>query len=58
MSSMKSRESLEVTFQNQDQYIYSLTQNIVDNVCLYTARVDAIKREYRHKVNEESEEHK
>ena len=37
--------SLEVTFANQDQYIYSVVQNMVDNVCLYEARVDALQRE-------------
>ena len=37
--------SLEVTFANQDQYIYTVVQNMVDNVCLYQARVDALKRE-------------
>ena len=34
--------SLEVTFVNQDQYIYSTVQNMVDNVCLHQARVDVI----------------
>ena len=27
--------SLEVTFANSDQYIYSIVQNMVDSVCLY-----------------------
>ena len=37
--------SLEVTFANQDQYIYTVVQNMVDNVCLHQARVDALQRE-------------
>ena len=34
-----------MTFANQDQYIYTVVQNMVDNVCLYQARVDAMQRE-------------
>jgi hypothetical protein len=37
--------SLEVTFANQDQYVYGVVQNMVDSVCLYEARVDALQRE-------------
>ena len=36
---------MEVTFAQQDQYIYSIVQNMVDNVCLHQARVDALQRE-------------
>ena len=34
--------TLEVNFAALDQYIYSLTQVMVDNVCLHDARVQAI----------------
>jgi len=41
--------SLEVTFAGQDQYIYSIVQGMVDNVCLHQARVDSLTRETRSK---------
>ena len=31
-------------------------QNLVDNVCLHEARVDALKREHRHQIQASSEE--
>jgi hypothetical protein len=31
-----------VTFTALDQYVYSIVQNLVDNVCLHDARVRAV----------------
>lgn len=39
MNSTKSINSLEVAFHQRDEYVYSIVTNIVDNVCLYDARV-------------------
>lgn len=32
----------DVTFTALDQYVYSIVQNLVDNVCLHDARVRAV----------------
>jgi hypothetical protein len=32
----------DVTFTPLDQYVFSIVQNIVDNVCLHDARVKAV----------------
>ena len=47
MSSAKSNTSLEVAFAQRDEYVYSIVQNLVDNVCLHDARVKAVKREFK-----------
>jgi len=38
---------VSISFSEFDQYIFSLTTRMVDDVCLYHARVDAIKEKYQ-----------
>ena len=47
VTSIKSSNSLEVAFAQRDEYVYSIVQNMVDNVCLHAARVEAVKREHK-----------
>lgn len=44
VGSVVSQESIpaDVTFTALDQYVYSIVQNLVDNVCLHDARVRAV----------------
>ena len=35
-----------MTFPQIDQYVFSLVQNMVDNVCLHEARVDQLTKAY------------
>jgi len=36
-----------VNFQAVDQYVHAVVANMVDNVCLYEARIDEIKQRYK-----------
>ena len=47
MVSGKSNNSLEVAFVQRDEYVYSIVQNLVDNVCLHDARTKTIRREHK-----------
>lgn len=47
----------DVTFTALDQYVYSIVQNLVDNVCLHDARVRAvIERHEEHVTAQDDDE--
>jgi len=45
-SPLHTTQNVSISFSEFDQYIYSLTTRMVDDVCLYHARVDAVKDKY------------
>ncbi len=46
-SPLHTTQNVSISFSEFDQYIFSLTTRMVDDVCLYHARVDAIKEKYQ-----------
>lgn len=41
-----------VSFSAMDQYIFSVVQNMVDDVCLYHAKVDSVQNKYMSQIND------
>lgn len=44
-------DNVAVNFKALDQYVFALTQNMVDDVCLFNARVQHVERTYHEKEN-------
>ena len=47
-----SSPNILVNFSPHDQYIFQVVQNMVDDVCLYHARVDQAKKKYIGQIND------
>ena len=45
-SKISEQENIIVNFKALDQYVYVVTQNMVDDVCLHDARVKAVEYKY------------
>lgn len=46
----------QINFSSQDQYLYMLCQNMVDNVCIYHSKRDALQARISHLKSLESKE--
>ena len=45
-SPLHTTQNVSISFSEFDQFMYALTTRMVDDVCLYHARVDSIKDKY------------
>lgn len=50
-SPLHTTQNVSISFSEFDQFMYALTQRMVDDVCLYHARVDAVKDKYLSQIS-------
>lgn len=50
--SLSSTQNVSVAFSATDQYVFQVVQNLIDDVCLFDARVASVTDKYMSQIND------